>query len=59
MRRYVPMDDATYEPTDDPAWWRDVNVCGDWCHHPVHAWHPERRHHLERASWVERHGVPA
>lgn len=33
-------------PTDDPDYWRDIEDCDDDCHHPVHAFNPERRRHL-------------
>lgn len=60
VRMFVPANDETYEPTDDPDWWKAVNVCGDDCHHPVHAFgHPERLRHLEAASVIRREGVPA
>lgn len=49
---YVPMTEVWWEPTDDPDWWRTVEPCDEDCHHPVHAFHPERRHHIEDAAWV-------
>lgn len=57
-RLYVALTDEVWEPTEDPDWWRAVNLCDDRCHHPVHAWHPERRHHLEEAAFIVRCGVP-
>lgn len=52
-RVYVDETASWWEPTDDPAWWRTVDPCGDDCHHPVHAFgHPERLRHLEPASYV-------
>lgn len=59
-RMYVPANDRTYAPTDDPKWWKDVEPCGSDCHHPVHAFgHPERLRHLETASVIRSQGVPA
>lgn len=53
-RLYVPATGEWWEPTEDPAWWRTVEPCGDDCHHPVHAFgHPERIRHLEEAAWVK------
>jgi hypothetical protein len=37
-------------PTDDPDYWQMIQECGSDCHHPVHAFHPERRRHLIAAS---------
>lgn len=54
VRVYVPANDRTYEPTEDPAWWRDVELCDQDCHHPVHAFRPERRHHLEQAIVIDK-----
>lgn len=34
-------------PTQDPEYWKRVNVCEDSCGHPVHAFgNPERLRHL-------------
>lgn len=33
-------------PTDDPAYWRMIQDCDEGCHHPVHAFNPERMRHL-------------
>lgn len=37
-------------PTEDPDWYRTVDVCDDDCHHPVHAFRPARRRHLVEAG---------
>lgn len=38
---------AACAPTDDPAYWRMIEACGDDCHHPVHAFgRSERMRHL-------------
>jgi hypothetical protein len=49
---FVPLTDCWWEPTDDPKYYRRVEPCGEDCHHPVHAWHQERRRHLEVAEWL-------
>lgn len=33
-------------PTDDPDYWQAIEDCNEDCHHPIHAFHPERRRHL-------------
>lgn len=58
-RVYVPANDETYEPTDDPDFWQAVNVCGPDCHAPIHAFkHPERIRHFEKASVIRDEGRP-
>jgi hypothetical protein len=49
---YVPLTDGWWVPTDDPAWYRMAEPCTDTCHHPVHAFNPERRRHIEEAAWL-------
>lgn len=44
-----PPDDmsiAACAPTDDPAYWQTIQECDASCHHPIHAFRPERRRHL-------------
>lgn len=42
------------EPTDDPAWYQEVEPCGDDCHHPVHGLgRPERMRHLVDADTAQ------
>lgn len=45
----TPPDDmsiAACAPTDDPAYWQTIQECDASCHHPIHAFRPERRRHL-------------
>lgn len=37
---------------EDPERYRMVRNCEDDCHHPIHAFHPERRQHTEDALWI-------
>lgn len=52
---FVPITDDWWEPTEDPDWYRTVDLCGTTCHHPIHAFHPERRRHLDEADFLIRH----
>ena len=58
-RLWVAMTDEWWEPhPEEPgSFWRTVEPCDDTCHHPVHAFNPERLRHLESAVWVIAHGV--
>lgn len=50
----APWTIPAVEKTDDPAWYRMLDLCSDECHHPVHAFgHPERMRHLVEASLAE------
>jgi hypothetical protein len=51
---YVPMTDGWWGPTDNPAYYRMVDPCDETCHHPVHAFNPERRRHIEESAWLLR-----
>lgn len=57
---YLPDTDADNGPLDGwwmpletmPGWWVMVAPCYDTCHHPIHAFNPERRPHIIPASEV-------
>lgn len=41
------------EKLDKEGYYRTLNDCDDNCHHPIHAFHPERKKHLIEADLVE------
>lgn len=50
---YVPGTDGWWIPVEGNAEiWRMAEPCDDTCHHPVHAFNPERRQHVIDASEV-------
>ena len=46
--------DGWWVPTDNPDWWRMAASCTETCHHPVHAFNPERRPHIVPSEEVVR-----
>lgn len=40
------------EPYDE-KFYKQLNDCDNDCHHPIHAFHPERRKHLIEKDLVE------
>ena len=50
----APWTIPAVEKTEDPTWYRMLDLCDEECHHPVHAFgHPERMRHLIEADLAE------